>query len=449
MTDKDSSPRQTRRGWLSLLALTIVLFAVVSVDSYLKRAPHDGFLLPDADWNAHARDLPAAWNAMEDSDTFARARTAAPELYQRAGVWTRRASGIRWTPMRWRVWFGAPLAVSVAHDDWVLSCRPGLLIRTADLADLLPNSAWRDGYLLLGSSPKIVEALRTRGVVPSGESGDDTLVCSRNGESPVDLRIRFTREWSIEGAVALTENTGERPSGTSRRVDDWPGDPAFEFYTVRVNELEQLFPDRWPDFPLRDDMREAWDTFLDRLPRNWNEGSDAYHFTLVSVDTRSEAPIPELGLITRSVSTFPPLTMPENALPYLWGASPGWMEPLYGAPMSLYVAAGPRMRVFTNQEPTMAGLLDRPLTGRIVSYDTRLDADLAQLALIAKSLTRTAAEQELLPGYNKEDVERRIVPWLNAAGALGELHAEGRVVESRLEFAGAVRPVPEQAETKE
>ena len=61
---------------------------------------------------------------------------------------------------------------------------------------------------------------------------------------------------------------------------------------------------------------------------------------------------------------------------------------------------------------------------------------------------RTAAEEELLPGYSKSDVDIDIVPLLSALTALDQLEMRGYIVESRLEFEGGLFALPEAADSE-
>ena len=108
----DPNPR-ARRGWTLLVALAALIAALVGVDAWLKRGSLPGVVLPNAEITLTATDLPSAWAALETSNTFGRIQTDAPDLRQRTGVWLRQQTGVRWTPLRWYVWFGRPLDVSI------------------------------------------------------------------------------------------------------------------------------------------------------------------------------------------------------------------------------------------------------------------------------------------------------------------------------------------------
>jgi hypothetical protein len=96
----------------------------------------------------------------------------------------------------------------------------------------------------------------------------------------------------------------------------------------------------------------------------------------------------------------------------------------------------------------MARLLDAPLPGRIASHDARLTVDFRQLGAAATSIARTAAEEELLPAYTKDDVEIEVVPFLSALAALNQLELRGHIVDSRLQFEGGLSAIPEASDSE-
>jgi hypothetical protein len=434
------SLRPARRGWIALAAVAVVVALLAAVDTALKRAPHAGFVLPDADLAVSSPDFPRVWSEFEASDAFARIQSEAPEVYHRLGVYLRRSTGIRWTPLRWYAWFGRPVSVSVSSGGWVMSCKPGLLLRLAAAGGAAGPNAWRDGFLIIGESRRLVTELANRGVQADSVSRSDSVRVGWSGPHPGDAVVQFAGAWSVAGSIAIEESAEGGEPGTARRVDDWPGTPVVTVFASRQALIDELLPKEWPEFPMNVELRRAWDDFRWRLPRDWSQPDDAVQFALVSVDTRDVIPVPELGALVRSSRGFEPLVPPKGALPYQWGVTAGWMAPWLGETVSLYAAGSDRVRAFANQERTMAALLDAPLPGRIASYDARLRLDFGQFADFAKSVTLTAAEQELLPAYSRDDVQLDLFPLFTALGALGVLELEGRQVGAQLEFNGRFTP---------
>jgi hypothetical protein len=436
MTAAEHTRARFRRGWLILASTVIAIVLVAVVDAYLKRAPHTGFVLANADFSATAPNLPVAWAQMERSAAFRRIREEVPQIRQRLELVSRHRTGIRWTPLRWYVWCGRPIAISESDGEWVMSCRPGLLLGAARALDLLGHARVRDGFLILGTSQDIVDTLVRHGTAVDFERPSDSVSISWRAHSQGEATLRFARECEVSGSI-LVEPAGDQPTVRNRNIAPWPGSPALSLYVSRRADLDELIPDVWPDFPFSSELQHAADDFRARLPSDWNASADSYNYVLVSVDTRGVVPIPEFGVILRSAGPFPPLPAPQGSIPYIWGATPGWMQPWRGEPLSLYAASDRRTRVFANQERAIDSVLSVRITERISASDARLDADFTQIASIARALVRTAAKEQLLPAYSPQDAEREILPWIDAVGEMGQLTLDGRVVGDRLEFSGA------------
>lgn len=448
MTPAATMRMPTRRRWLALGAVFALGTAVVGADAALKRAPHAGFVLPDADLTLATANLPAAWATLEDSPAFTRIRSVAPQIYQQLGLASRHRTGIRWTPVRWYVWFGRPTALSVSQRDWVMCCRPGLLLRAARALGLLDATAWRTGFLLIGSAQPIVDALARDGVSVEDLDLPQTVAISWRRDPAGEAEIDFSGDWSVRGVVEMREVEIDVRLAR-RRADTWPGDPTTTLFVSRTEIIDQLLPTDWPAFPFSAELERAWEEFCARLPAEWDASAESYQFALGSVDMRGVVPVPELGVILRPDAPFAPLNAPPRAIPYVWGVTSGWMEPWLGEPLSLYSASDRRIRVFVNQEPTMSRLLDEPLTGRNVPYDARLEADFDKIAEIAQRLVRIAAREHLLPAYSEQDVEHEITPYIEAIGELGRLTVEGRLTGGQLEFAGEFKPPAHTEEASE
>ncbi len=443
MTATPAARARSRRGWWALALGALIAGTAALADGILKRAPHSGFVLPGADLSMSASNLPAAWDAFEHSPAFDRIQAEAPQVYQRIGLFSRHRTGIRWTPLRWYVWFGRPLSVSQSSGEWVMSCRPGLLLRGADALGVLDHANWREGFLVIGTSAQVVDSILRDGVKVHASENFDAISVAWNHEPAGNATIRFTDVWKIEGTVRVDEFEELPGPAAQRRAAEWPGTPAATLFATRAGLLDALLPDAWPEFPFTAELERAWDDFRAKLPREWDASTDSYQFALVSVDTRGIVPVLEFGVVLRSSVPFAPLPMPHAGIPYVWGITPGWMDPWRGEPLSLYAASGQRMRAFANQERTMNSVLEDARPGRIVPYDARLDVDFAQIADIAKALARKAAQEQLLPAFDANDVERDVLPWIAAAGELGRLQIEGRFAGAELHFTGALLPPAE------
>ena len=74
----------------------------------------------------------------------------------------------------------------------------------------------------------------------------------------------------------------------------------------------------------------------------------------------------------------------------------------------------------------MARCLGRLQEGRATESDFLIALDLTHFASIALELTRRAAEYELIPQHNSDDIEARIVPLLDTVAQLGTLYIDGK-----------------------
>jgi hypothetical protein len=94
----------------------------------------------------------------------------------------------------------------------------------------------------------------------------------------------------------------------------------------------------------------------------------------------------------------------------------------------------------------MARIMARERAGSVSSRDAMIDVDTARLAEVLIDLARTAARNELWPERDADDVEREVVPWIRAFGALGAIHFEGNYENGPLVLRGGTRAPDEAAE---
>jgi hypothetical protein len=115
------------------------------------------------------------------------------------------------------------------------------------------------------------------------------------------------------------------------------------------------------------------------------------------------------------------------------------MTPYLGEDASLFVAPGDRFWMFTNREATMSRLMARERIGRVESLDAVIEVDAKGLGALLRDLALKAADDELWPERNRGDVERDVVPWLNALSAAGELRLEGKYADGGITLHGVTR----------
>lgn len=437
--------------WLlpGLATLLIVLFVVA--DRHLKRPPHIGFAPAEANVVVVTEDFPATWGAFDATPLADRVSEASPQLNRKIGVWLRRNTGIRWTPARWSLWFGGPAVFAEADAGSVMCVHPGLLARFAFALGRLSGTletdgniaqagsaafAWRDGFLIVGTSPAVVREVRASGRIgPSVPSPDPALTVVWKSEPSGRLTLDVGSSIRIDGRCSLQADISPPPR---MLVAEWPKPPLVSLAGVGGPALVDVFARHWAAFPGSELIEDAFGEYLRFFPSGWNENTDTFALALLSVDTSEFLAVPEAALILRAGRQLQPLSRPAAAIPYRWSGVDGWMTPWLGERMSLYAASGPRLRVFANDESTMAALLGRRQIGRVTASDLSVRVDCPAVARLAKTLIRRAAEQELLGRRNVDDAERDLFPIADAIAELGVLHIEGRYDDEGLAFSGGL-----------
>jgi len=451
---------ERKRGWWGWVALLMV--AIVSVGTVGSGIDvvslNTGYILPSADWTFHTGDFPSNWSRFERSSTFKRISNDAPEIYPRIGSWMRLETGIRWTPSRWRLWFGGPLIISGIKDDFVVSIEPTAITRMVIALGPITGqikiedgimrasgiySAWRDGRLLVGSSSQIVAQLRDGGEFWSKMSYDGIAFHSKGDHS---FSVDVSADEEIDVNISLGAVQHRTPSRAEYFSIDWPETPIVSVVSRGVDMDAIVVPeDDWPEFPGSADLAKTWKDFETLLPEGWRAGADTTQFALFDVDTSEGIPVPDAAVYSRSETLLVPLLPPPNAIAYEWSGTAGWMTPWLGEGANLFVVADDRSRVFTNQEATMAKLMARRRAGRIASDDARIEIDAPRLARVLTDITRRAAKDELVPERNADDVEQEIIPWLKAFGALGEIRFEGKYENGGLTLRGGTHAPPAES----
>jgi len=412
-----------------------------------------------ADWVLYSDDFPDAWDRLEHSDPFERIRTDAPEVVADLGIALRQATGIRWTPARWRRWLGAPAIISVRGEEACASFHPGPLAWLGILAAGVTQpgrsesglvqigklrAGWFDSYLIVGTSATVVGDLLREGEWMAYETEPGAVGLALRDERPLRFLLKSSVELELQIEMAMDAQ------GTSRRPEylavEWPKAPILSARIRDEAVWGEWVPELWPEFPGRDDAATLWRSFAEMLPPEWDGGADSFQLALFDVDTTETIPIPDAAVYARSETPLAPLTAPVSAIPYEWSGNAGWMTPWQGEGAHLFVVANDRARVFTNHESTMAALMARERAGRVVSDDALIEVDAPRLSKILIDLAREAAKNELWLEKDYDDVERDVVPWIRAFGALGEIRLEGRYENGALVMRGGTRAPEEAAE---
>ncbi len=427
------------RRWLPLTAALVLLALLYSLDGALKNSGIAGFAPRDATLVVASDDLARAWDALESTEAHRRVMDEAPLFFYDAVMEGRKASGIRWTPQRWGLWFGKRFVLGRLEGQPGVCLRPGILTRAATLILRVAGSqgpekgvyqtagmayGWRDGFLILSPSTAYIRAARAdtaERIELSGRPG--TVSVDWRGEPACRLTLQAAPTLSIDGWVDIELPKRDAPLTLAGA---WPEHPLLEVTGTSAEEIIELVAGFVPEFPGTELLHRAFDELKGQLPEDWAEGSNEFSFAIMSVDTTEFLAVPEFAMAVRGQRNLVQIRPPRDAILHEWAGLSGWFKPWLGEKMSVCVAGAEDLRLFTSQERTMARVLGRLEEMGATESDLLISFDLTHFASIALELTRRAADYELLPRLNAEDTETRIVPILDAAAQLGTLHIDGK-----------------------
>ncbi|MCH8203514.1 MAG: hypothetical protein IID09_00030 [Candidatus Hydrogenedentes bacterium] len=427
------------RRWLPLTAALALIGLLYFLDGALKTSEFAGFAPRDATLVVASDDLARAWDALESTDAHGRVMDEAPLFFYNVVMEGRKASGIRWTPQRWGLWFGKRFVLARLEGQPGVCLRPGILTRAAALMLRVAASqtvekgvyqtaglayGWRDGFLIVSPSTAYVRAAQADGAEKIELSGrPDTVSVDWRGEPSWRLTLQFSPTFSIDGWIDIEVPKRDAPL-TLAGV--WPESPLLEVTGTSAEEIIELVAGFVPEFPGTELVQRAFDELKGELPEDWAAGSDEFSFAIMSIDTSEFLAVPEFAMAVRGQRDLVQIKPPRGSIRHEWAGLSGWFKPWLGEKMSVCVASAEDLRLFTSSERTMAQCLGRLEEGRATESDLHVAFDLTHFASIALVLTRRAAEYELIPHHNADDAEARIVPLLDTAAQLGTLYIDGK-----------------------
>ncbi|HUW60692.1 MAG TPA: hypothetical protein VMZ06_06765 [Candidatus Bathyarchaeia archaeon] len=470
--------RKRIRGWRGWLA-AVALLAALLVNMFLMFFRSDVVYCPhDAQWIISSEDFPAFYRNLLKTDLAKAVNDEAPEHYAAWQLAVRQDTGIRPTPLRWRVWLGRRLFAAVSENGWGACVRPGMLLRVADTLRGVGHwrpavrqfgpyyYAWRGGALIFSCSEKyVLNALRAQPCdSPLGGPFSDELWVYETQAARFALRIRPSRHihvsgWLEGGQLAARQS----PLG----LDSPPEDAAIAWAAASTpKDLRVLAEAVWraldrharvsvrPWFQALKDLAQkavsSWS--LDALSPNWDQQLTECSLLLFDVDDSEPLPVPEIGLVLRSnkvAGGSHPLESITNSgprLPYEWDGHPGIVAPRAGEKAAICLTSSGADWLAASQEPAMARLiaiLQQPTQQCQVDKSNAVVAvNWTKAAARAQPLARKAAALELFSGLNSTDLEKRVAPLLRALARQGCAHLHWRQNDGRLEFSGALTGGP-------
>ena len=451
-----------------------ILFAILAgLDAWLKATPDPGYCPENAFCTLAADDFPSFYAALWSCDL---SEAVSPEIHGpladvSRGI--RLGTGIRPTPIRWRVWLGSKFVAAYSEDGSGICVHPGLLLRLADVyrrvVQRVPEEegvrrfgslfyGWRDGFVVVSASRSYVQSsLAAPAPVLEPSRGRDEMRITWPGSEGV-LRIRARDGLPAEGWFrgSLTQRTSPLTLAGA-----WPRPPLFAISASRWTDLKTLIVEAGNalQFAARGILDEetrgqvfAAGTQLagytsaqfrsDRLAKGWDLSADECAAALWDLDTDETTPVPELAFVFRGEGPAfgaHPLdkALPrEDAIPHEWEGRPGIVIPWLGEKLMLCLAGRDRDWLLTTREPLMAELIGAQAAGPPIYADAALTLDWSKAGRCAATLVQKASDLELIPRMNRKDVEREWMPYVRAATRLGSLHLYGTARDGRVVFKG-------------
>ena len=449
------APRRIPRGWI-VFGLALAALACFGWLDARKRqeAPSQGYCPASARWVVLADDFSALWGATAKTDAVARLREEWPRPLDNLELAIRKATGIRPTPSRWRLWMGNRFLLGGAPEGTGICVYPGLLTRAADLVHRLvaPSRAqgagirrfgelyyaWKDGFLIASRSREYVVAC-FEGPHPElgASTGNDEIRILWRGTREGEFRIRAANELPVEARIRTSITPRSRPLTLPGA---WPEPPVLSIAASKWRDLHSLLAFVEEPFQENQTWRRAkrvaetmWERWgLTPLDANWDAAVDECAIAVTSMDWSETLSAPDVAMVLRCEDPVAgghplgPLFEPSEPIPYEWRREPGVLAPLFGEEAAICLSRSGRDWLVTSREPLMDAL-----TGAL-NAGQKADADLAlrlRWDIIGESayyLIQAMSEAELVPHRNRGDVAVDLLPIALGLGRLGRAELDGK-----------------------
>jgi len=451
------------RRWRALLVAVLAGLLLIWSDARLKSTSLEGYCPENSDWVFAAEDFGRFWEALQKTERLRSVAQALSRPLAHLERVVRRTTGIRPAPLRWNTWLGPRLILASADGVTGMCVRPGLLLRAAAIADRCrPHGAradrlgrfrslsygWRDGFLIVSQSADYVRASLAAPVPPLALSRgrDEARFFVR---TPVEATVRLRAldslpiEASFTAPVALEH-------GALLLTNPWPKLPCISVAAAHSASLAQLIKTLQPALSrspfctavslLFSDLRERWR--VGALPEGWDVGIEEWSVALTGLDTQESLPVPEAALILSGLPgpaarhPLEPLFLGGPVLPMAWNGEPGVLVPWWGEKLSWCLGRSGAHWLLTTQEPLMASLAESLREGPEVPADLALRVNWREVSRAAQALLPRAADLELIPRANSEDIRRDWMPVVDAVSDMGRCEVLGRFEDGRVILKG-------------
>lgn len=454
--------------WLPLAAVPFVVVLLAAADRHWKAVSHAGFCPADANVVIQAADFPAFLDALGRTQVGEAIAYGLPALAHEISLTTRLETGIRPTPLRWRVWFGATLLAGARGDEWGICVKPGLLARVAHAVNRFVGGdrdasetcsygrfqyAWRDGYLIVSPWCDYVKDAWAGPATPSDGLARDQISLAWTSAPAGRLVLRASEGLPVSGMVACDITARETPLTLA---DAWPGSPLISVTASRVEDLAALAGLLQSVWMLMEDARRvygiapmlryasyvcnAWG--MDRPAPNWNQTVEECSAALLDVDFDGGIlPMPGLALVLRSpragIDPHPLQSLVEGeSLPFEWNGASGVAIPVLGESWTLCLAAHEDRWYAATQEPVMARIANRLVAGPGLGADISVRVNWSRCGAVIEEFLRQAAQLELVPGMDAREADYFLLPYARVVAHCGALRLDGRMEQGNLRFEG-------------
>ena len=466
--------RGAARRWGALCAVCalIALFAVA--DHRVKRAGDGlGFHPSGAGCVVVSQNFPSFCARVAATDAAARFTEETPRPFDAFELAVRKATGIRPTPLRWRVWLGPRFVWAHWEDTHGLCAHPGLLLRgvhalrtvfgaRADANGLYTFAgyyyAWRDGFLIVSPDSEYVKQSLDAVLVkmPPEAGSRDLHVQWADGTfwiSPEeDLPIAGRLDVILESSTTMLNITEAWPNTALASITTHTHEDALALWKTVANVLEtsHLYSEA---ASVASALWQHW--ALDPLEPDWDQDVAEFSAALLDVDVSGTLPIPDWGVMFAATaenasSTHPwaPAIAPLSPIEYAWDNRPGLVATLLGERFAVCLARDNDRWLATSREPLMSNLLGAGHAADAVAADAVLEVNWQTVGERAERMLRRLGELELIPEMSAREVDVYLGKYARSFARMGRLRLEARAQETGLAFAGTLVSPEEEGDDR-
>ncbi|HOF40129.1 MAG TPA: hypothetical protein PLD73_08645, partial [Candidatus Hydrogenedentes bacterium] len=363
------------------MAVCLLLALLAAVDCRLKHtnASIAGFHPAGASCVLFSSDFPSFCAKLAGTDAATRFLSETPRPFEAFELAVRKTTGVRPTPLRWAAWLGPRFVWARWGGTHGLCAHPGLLLRVVHFCRTLwgarPDKAgvyacaghfyaWRDGFLILSSSPQYVQAALDAppaGHVPIANDSSLWLVWEGGGlriHPEADLPVEGSLNIAFQAADAPTQPAASWPSSALLTMSaPTPGD-ALKVWNAAIRPVKTS-PVYTRIASLADSLWMQWS--LGELAADWAGEVGEFSVALTDVDTTETIPVPVCGVRMRAGSQealqsehpWLPVVAPLAPIEYAWAGRQGHIATVLGERAAVCLASDGPFWLATSQPALM------------------------------------------------------------------------------------------------